>query len=126
MKIFLATSFLDKALFKRYRDLLQQRGHDVYDWASHKPIRPFKENQELTRDYAVENATAIVEADIFILVADERSHSSYVEFGVALNSHSIKGTPHIYIIGNYESMYFLHPSVRHAHSIEQILVEQEK
>lgn len=126
MKIFLATSFLDKELFARYRDFLREHGHDVYDWTDHKPIRPFKENQQLTRQYAVENATAIVEADIFILIADERSRSSYVELGVALNSHTIKGTPHIYIIGNYESMYFLHPSISHAHSIEQILAEQER
>lgn len=121
MKIFLATSFHNQATFTQQRKHLVAQGHEVYDWTLLKPIRPYPQHAKLTEQYATTLLAEVIEADLFILLANDQCKSSYVELGVAMQANDQYGKPDIYVIGNYESMYFLHPAVKLADTIDEAL-----
>lgn len=121
MKIFLATSFHNQAAFAAERAALVAQGHEVYDWTLLKPIRPYVQNAALTEEYAVTLIEEVLDADLFILLANDQCKSSYVELGIAMQAKLQAGKPDIYIIGNYESMYFLHPAIKLADSIGEVV-----
>jgi hypothetical protein len=121
MKIFLATSFYNQPTFLQQRKHLVAQGHEVYDWTLLKPIRPYPQHAKLTEEYAVTLLDEVVDADLFILLANEHCKSSYVELGAAMQAKLHYGKPDIYVIGNYESMYFLHPTIQLATDIDEVL-----
>ncbi|MEM7533272.1 MAG: hypothetical protein AAF639_13910 [Chloroflexota bacterium] len=125
MKIFLATSFYNQSTFAKERKWLTDQGHEVFDWTQLLPIRPYPEHAELTEEYAITLLDEIVDADIFVLLVSEKCRSSYIELGAAMHARMVHGSPDIYVIGNYESMYFLHPSVKLADSLSEILAQYE-
>ena len=126
MKIFLATSFHNKAAFVAQRKNLVELGHEVYDWTLLKPIRPYLEHAKLTEEYAIILLDEILDADLFILLANDQCKSSYVELGAAIHANLQHGKPHIYVIGNYESMYFLHPVIKLANDIDEVLADYKQ
>lgn len=126
MKIFLATSFHNQATFTQQRKHLVALGHEVYDWTLLKPIRPYPQHANLTEQYAITLLEEVIDADLFILLANDQCKSSYVELGAAIQANRQYGKPDIYVIGNYESMYFLHPAIKLANTIDDVLAAYER
>lgn len=121
MKVFIATSFEAKHLFREYQDTLVKLGHEVYDWTVHPPVRPYKSNMNLVKKHAHENIEAVVCADCFILVTDPRSRSSFVELGVAIHAACTAGSPKVFIIGDDISMYVYHPVINYVENLNEVI-----
>lgn len=126
MKIYIAARFNKKQetlnLYEQFRKL----GHEIIaDWTLHKPIKPYENNPELSRDYSIEDIDAAGNCDIFILITDEDGTGMYIELGAAISSNLAYGKPKIYIIGEHtsRSMFYFHPSVNRRKNIDEILKE---
>jgi len=101
MIIFIATNFDNRKLIQDLGTLLH--GHEVYNWIRHECIRPYEEHTKLTRQYAVENADAIVHSDIFILLNNQECRNTYTELGIAIHSCIVSNKPKIYVVGEINS-----------------------
>ncbi len=121
MKIFIATSFEAKHLFNEYRNVLVEQGHEVYDWTTHPPVRPYAANIDLVREHSNENVQAIVSAGCFVMVTDPRSKSALVELGIAIQSNNMVGAPKIFVIGDDISMYIYHPTVNYVSNLDEVI-----
>jgi len=127
MKIYVAASFgKKKEVLKIYQRLKELRQDISGDWTLHKPISPYEKNQELAKEYSIEDINAVEDCDIFILIADEiNSKGKYIELGAAILSNVKFGKPKIYVVGNFNknSMFYFHPSVKKINFVEEVLKE---
>ncbi|MDO9150507.1 MAG: hypothetical protein Q7U33_03930 [Methylotenera sp.] len=121
MNIFIATSFEAKDLFNEYKSVLTELGHNIYDWTVNPSVRPYALNRNLVNKHTHENIDAITSSDCFILVTDSRSRSAFVEFGVAINSAIMTGTPKIFVIGDDISMYIYHSTVSYVSNLNEVI-----
>ncbi|MBU2104668.1 MAG: hypothetical protein KKF67_02755 [Nanoarchaeota archaeon] len=130
MKIYVAASFEKKKEVLEIYQRLKQLGHKISgDWTAHKFIRPYKENQELAKQYSIEDINGIKNCDIFILIPDEiSSRGKYIEFGAAVLSNIKSSKPIIYVVGkfNSDSIFYFHPQVKRVDSIDEVLKEIDK
>jgi hypothetical protein len=63
---------------------------------------------------------------IYILLADREGNGVFTEFGAALASHAIKGSPRIFAIqeANQDAaMFHYHPAISWKKSLEEVLSE---
>ena len=123
MKIYVGAKFQQKEKALEIVRRLKEMGHEIScDWTTHKSVKPYEENQELSEEYSKEDINGVIESDVFILVVDERFGSGMsVELGAAISSSVKTGKPKIYVVGNYEqNMFSFHPSVIRESSIEEV------
>lgn len=130
MKIYIAAKFQEKERVRKLFKLVKDKGHKITaDWTLHKSISPYIENQELSKDYAIEDINGVKDCDIFIQLSHpEGGIGVFIELGAAILSNIIYGKPKIFIIGdhNSRSMFYFHPSVKQRKNIEGVLKEIEK
>lgn len=102
---------------------IREKGHEVIvDWTPHKPIKPYAENPQTSREYAIEDANGSKNCDVFILISSDDGTGMYVELDLTLASNIETGKPKIYVVGehNKRSRFFFHPSVNQKDTIEAV------
>ncbi len=81
MKIYLATSFKAKARARAVMQRLREAGHEIVgDWTEHKST---KDLQVLARE-SMKDWNGLRDADVLIILWDERQYNTLVEFGITL------------------------------------------
>ena len=129
MRFYLASRTKDRELVKSIHKKLSDLGHEVTStWIDEKNIIPYNKNVKAATTRAKQCIKDSSNCDVFILISDESGSGMYTEFGAAVLSNSTKGTPKIYVIGDYlnRSMFFFHPAVKRFASIENVLEDIEK
>jgi len=128
MKFYVAAKWeLKEQVGEIYRTITE-KGHEISeDWLKHKSIKPYDENQEISRKYSVLDVNGVRSSDVFVLLTDEDGIGMYVELGVAIMSYIARRKPRIYVIGKNlgRSMFFFHPAVKIRKTIEDVLEEIE-
>ncbi len=100
---------------------LKDAGHEItFDWTKIDQLRPYDENAEASREAALKESCGVEDADVLIILANDRGVGMYVELGIAIGS----GIP-VRVVTDVESrtMFFHHPLVKKVDSLEQILKE---
>jgi hypothetical protein len=127
MKAYVSAKYENQDEVRRVYKLLAEKGYEmVYDWTTHDPIKPYKDHPEKAGRYAKEESDAIFDCDLFIhLTVEKEGTAMFVELGIAIALSLQKGTPKIYIVGDYNSRstFYYHPSVVRKNSIEEVLAE---
>jgi len=129
VRIYVAAKFELKEEVREFYKKLQEKGHEITaDWTLHKLISPYSKNQELAKEYAIEDVKGAKNCDVFILRSAATGTGTYIELGAAIASHLEKGKPHIYVMGklNERCMFYFHPSVKRLATFEEVLQEIEK
>ena len=100
MKIYIAAKFNKKDLVLELQRKLKEQGHEVaYDWTTHKPIKPYEDNQELAQKYSENELLGIGNSDVFVYVSDTEGHTLHMELGAALALSAKIGKPHVIVVG---------------------------
>jgi len=123
MKFYVAARFGLKDQVRGIYKTLQDKGHEIIaDWTEHKPIKPYDENQNLSRDYSIEDIDAAMSCDVFIFISSDAGTGMYVELGAAIANNIKSGSPKIYAIGEHiaRSMFYFHPSVIRKNTLEEV------
>lgn len=130
MKVYVAARFYEKELVLQVYKLLQEAGHEISaDWTMHKNIKPYSQNLETAKDYAVEDIEGVRKSDIFILLlGDQPGTGVSTELGVAIMSFLTFAKPKIYLVGNQldQNFCFFHPVVIRKKTIGDVLQEINK
>lgn len=88
--------------------------------------KPYAQNQEKAAGYAVDSIKGVVNADIYVLFVHKDGNGVFTEFGAALAGHTMKGSPHIYAIGEENkdaAMFHYHPAIVWKKNLEEVLNE---
>ena len=126
--VYVASRFNKRLKVKEIFSRLEKLGYSIsYDWTNHKSIKPYEDNEELSRDYSIEDIKNSIQSDYFILLTSEAGTGMYVKLGSAIFSNIINGKPKIYVVGNYinRSMFYFHPAVERIKNIEDLLTRLE-
>lgn len=126
MKIYVAGKFEQKDLIREICRKLEEIGYEIsYDWTTHKPIKPYYENQEIAREYSQKEFDGISNSDIFIYLSSEKGTTLNIEFGAAIMLAKTKGKPIIYVVGEFndKSPWFFDPFVKRKKSVEEVIEE---
>jgi hypothetical protein len=129
MKIYVASKFEKKDMVIDIYKQLTALGYTIaYDWTTHKPIKPYIENQELARQYSDNELKGISECDIFLMVTDENAHTMLMELGAALVKNFKTGKPLVYAIGKWNdtSPWFFNKRVKRFETIKEAIEEIKK
>lgn len=124
MKIYVAAKFDRKEEVRQLYKEVEARGHRITaDWTTHKPIKPYADNPDIARQYAIEDINGVLEADIFVLLIGPCSTGVYTELGAAIHSQTSTGKPLIYVVGENPgaSMFFFHPSVEYLKTKDELI-----
>lgn len=104
---------------------VRDAGHTITtDWTQHKPIKPYRDDPELSKTYSKEDINGVAEAEAFVLIANETGRGSHAELGAALATD----TEHIYVIGDLrdDCMFYFHPDVEQRATIHDVLNDIEE
>ena len=126
MKFYIAARFGMKEEVKEIYKKLQEKGHEIVgDWTLHLPIKPYDQNQEMSKNYSEEDIQGVLDCDVFLLITDGAGTGMYVELGAAIASFLQNKKPSIYAIGehNSRSMFYFHPVVKRRDTVEEVLDE---
>jgi len=130
MKIYVAARFQDKEKVKEIYKKLKDRGHTISgDWTNHTHTKPYKENQELSKEYSIEDMNNILNCDVFILLTNqEPGIGSTTELGGALALYIKNKSPKVYIVGDNldGNMFYFHPEVNVKSTLEEVLEDLDK
>src|SRR3989344_106024 len=124
MKFYIAARFDKRDEVKELHKVIIETGHEIVgDWTGHQPIKPYDKNQDMAKEYSVDDINSAKDADVFIILSDEAGTGMYVELGAAIASNLLIGKPKIYAVGehNSRSMFYFHPSVERFSSVEDVL-----
>lgn len=105
---------------------IKDRGHEItFEWTTLPMAKPYDENQERATEYAEKGITGVTDADVYIVFADKDGNGVFAEFGAALASNTIKGTPRIFAIGDMKNaaMFHYHPVIAWRSSVKEVLDE---
>lgn len=123
MKFYIASRFGNKDRVREVYEALRAKGHEITtDWTVHTAIKPYGNNVDLAKEYAMEEVSGVGDCDVFILLGDEGGTGMYIEMGMALSRATKEGTPKIYIVGehNERSHFFFHPTVTRKDNLEEV------
>ena len=125
-KVYISARFNEKEEVIRIAKVLEKWDYKVIsDWIYHKPIKPYGKNQELSKEYSIDDINNSTQSDYFILLTSEGGTGMYVELGSAIE-HCVKdGKPEIYVIGNHldRCMFYFHPVVKRMKNIEDLIIK---
>jgi len=106
---------------------IKKAGHEVtFEWTTLPMCKPYAENQEKATEFALSGIQGVVDADVYIIFADKDGNGVFTEFGAALASNAIQGTPHIYAIGDEHknaAMFHYHPAIQWKNTLDEVLEE---
>lgn len=126
MKFYIASRFGLREKVRVIYQRIQQKGYQISsDWTTHKPVKPYSQNPEISKEYAVDDIQGVRDCDVFVLLSDQAGTGMYAELGAAILSNLEHGKPDIYVIGEYNdrSMFFFHPAVKRRETLDQVLDE---
>ncbi|MFA4887246.1 MAG: hypothetical protein WC595_03465 [Candidatus Nanoarchaeia archaeon] len=130
MRFYYAARFSKKETIQQGYEKIRERGHTITsDWTTHKSIKPYIGNQEMSRHYADEDVKGVEDADVFVLETDEEGGvGSSAELGAAIALNRIKGLPLVYVIGsfNVKEMFYFQSSVNRRENLETVLDEVDE
>ncbi|MBN1312648.1 MAG: hypothetical protein JXB30_14625 [Anaerolineae bacterium] len=101
------------------------------DWTAFPGVPSSERNarpDEVTA-IAVRDLNGIVEAEVFILLADvPEGRAKYAELGAAIMSAVQTGKPRVYVLGDEptHSVFFFHPTVKRVTSLDDVLNDIEE
>ncbi len=108
---------------------IKGRGHEVtFEWTTLPMAKPYEENRELATEYATLGIKGAVDADVYVIFTDKDGNGVFTEFGAALASNVIKGTPRVFAIGEENknlAMFNYHPAISWRKSVSEIIDEIE-
>ncbi len=114
---------LVQSIFKE----LKLKGHEiVFEWTDLPMIKPYTENQVRAAEYSEQGIQGVIDADVYILLADREGNGVFTELGAALASHAIKGSPRIFAINEANqdaAMFHYHPAIVWKKSLEEVFTE---
>ena len=121
MKVYIAATFERKEEVKEIQQRFIKQGHVISaDWTTHKTIAHEAKQEELAKEYAIEDVDGVSSTDLFILLVGERkSTGAHIELGVALGAN----VPNVYVVGETDdsSLFYYHPKVKRIKTIDEIL-----
>jgi len=127
MKFYIAARFAQKAKVRKLYKVLKCKGHSITtDWTLHKNLKPYDENGEIAKEYAIEDMNGVINSDVFIFITSEITGSgSAGELGAAILSQVKLGKPKIYVVGKHmgNNLFYFHPAVVRRNSIAKVLQE---
>lgn len=91
--------------------------------------RAYAQPSEQYHQEAEDDISAVLDADIFIILTDEHGSSMYVEMGVAFAAQKLTGKPKkIYAIGPHfdRMVFYQHDNVVRVNSVEEIVAELQR
>src|SRR3989344_8573419 len=88
----------------------------------YKTVKPYADNKEISREYAMEDINGAMNCDVFILISDEAGTGMYTELGAAIANNIKFGAPKIYVAGEHidRSIFYYHPSVKQMSTTEEV------
>jgi hypothetical protein len=113
---------LVKTTFERIKAI----GHEVtFEWTALPMVKPYDEHQQQAGAFALGGIQGVIDADVYIIFTHADGNGVFTEFGAALASNVINGSPIIYAIGEDRSsaMFNYHPSIQWRTDIESVLKE---
>ena len=123
---YVSARFALKEEVKEIYSKLEKLGYSIpWDWTEHKPIKPYNENPELAKEYAIEDINGSKDSNIFIMITDEAGTGMHTELGAAIVSALENKEKLIYLIGENldRSVFFFHPTIRKKGTIEEVIRE---
>ena len=125
MEIYIVAKFEKKEFVREVYQKLETLGHHIsYDWTTHKPIKPYHENQDIARIYGENEISAILKSDVIIAFPDESGSTLFLEIGAAMILAAKEGKPKVYVVGesNAKSPWFFSRYVKRCSSLDEVLV----
>jgi hypothetical protein len=105
-------------------EVIKSKGHNVtFEWTTLPMVKPYEEHIVKAAEYASLGIAGVTEADHYILFSHGDGNGVFTEFGAALASNTIKGTPKIYVIGTANkaaAMFHYHPEVVWFDTLEEV------
>jgi hypothetical protein len=132
MKFYLAARFDRKSELLKLEGILKRQGHRaVVDWMHDDPIhRPYDKTSGLATERAQRDLQGVAGSDVFVLFTEKfgKNKGMYVELGAAIAAYLEKGTPKVYVVGEYvnHGVFFFHPAVNRKSTFQEILDEVKK
>ncbi len=105
---------------------LRQDGHEItLDWTDLPVKKPFAQFPQETRELSGQGISAVLAADVFILLAHHDGNGVFCELGAALASHEINQKPIIYAVASAipEATFHYHPAIIWKKSTAEVLEE---
>lgn len=124
MKFYIAARLRQKERVKLLISRLEECGYkNITPWLDDKNIKPYENNLDLARKYALRCIVAMRKCDIFILLSNNSGTGMYTEFGIALLLNILFKNPQIYIVGKYLSgtIFFFHPLIKRVNNINKLM-----
>ena len=113
--------------YQRVQEVCQKLkavGHEItFEWTELPMVKPYEEHAAEAAEYAKQSVAGMADTDVYIIFAHADGNGVYCEFGSALASNQIKGTPKIYAVGKEArgaAMFNYHPAVEWFDSIEEV------
>ncbi len=127
MKFYVTGRSSNYALVQSLFQTIKSMGHQiVFEWTDLPMIKPYAEHQIQAAEYSTQGIQGVVEADVYILLADREGNGVFTELGAALASHAIKNTPRIFAVNEanqYASMFHYHPSISWKKNLEEVFTD---
>jgi len=126
MEIYVVAKFEKKDFVHEVYRKLEAQGHHIsYDWTTHKPIKPYVENQNQARIYGENEIQAIQNSDVIIAFPDETGGTLFLEIGAGIILNATQGKPKVYVVGQYnaKSPWFFSRFVERRDTLKQVLEE---
>jgi len=127
LKVYVAAPFSDKkVVLDTYKKLRTAKHEIIADWTVHKDIKPYSQNLDTAKDYAIEDIDGVRNSEVFILIlGTQPGTGSSTELGAAIMSFLCFAKPKIYVVGKYidQNFCFFHPSVELRDSIDEVIEE---
>jgi hypothetical protein len=130
MKIFISGQLNDAENIQALMAEVRRAGHQVtHDWTRTDAFLGGRDakltNSAESGKRAENDIQGVLDSDVYVLASNNEQvgKGMYVELGAALALHQAQGKPLVYIIGkmNHLSVFYLHPAVRHAETLADVL-----
>ena len=100
---------------------LVDAGHEItLNWTELPNLKPYAENIRESALAAVAERSAVVDADVYVLLAHPNGVGMYIELGMALG---LLRPVRIVTTDEYRSIFFCHPLVKVVDSIDDVILE---
>jgi hypothetical protein len=121
MKFFVSGKVGFEAEVQHVMNELTKNGHSItFDWTSVKHLKPYEKNASLSEKTAIKECQGIKDADVLIVLMNEKGIGLFVEIGIALGAEIpirvIKPEAMF-------SMFFFHPLVKVVQDLNEVLAE---
>lgn len=133
IKFYVAAKFARKKEVREIYRKAEKRGWTVTeDWTRHDKVEMKDIYLTIAEMRAHDDIEGVINADVFIMLADESGPGMYVEFGAAIAYNELMpdSAPIIYILCpeemKFRSIFFYHPYVRRVDIVEEIFEEAER